>query len=150
MLARRYPDYQKRLFLKSKLKKWSGDFFEEPKFDGKMGHLKNDLIHKKHETISEMVDKTNFYSEYVAKLMFEANHQPMNIPRFITAMWREFYFRMIRKMAWLDGSIGIIMAMYQVYSRFISYAKLWELQNIETSNIPGHSGAPAHRLGGKR
>ncbi len=60
--------------------------------------------------------------------MFNAGHPKMNIPRFVSAMWREFFYRMIRKLAFLDGPKGIIMAIYQVYSRFISYAKLWELQ----------------------
>jgi hypothetical protein len=129
-----YPDYVKRLYKKTKLKGWSGHLHEEPSFEGELGHLKNNLIHDKHETIPEMVEKTNNWSEIEAKLMFKANHPPMNIPRFITAIWREFYFRMIRSMAWRDGSIGIIMAMYQVYSRFISYAKLWELQNVKTIN----------------
>jgi len=123
-----YPDYVKRLFMKNKLQKWEGELHEEPVFDGKMGHLGNPMIHKKKETIPQMVEKTNKWSEIEAKLMFEANHPPMNIPRFCTAMFREFWFRMIRKMAFLDGSIGIIFAMYQVYSRFISYAKLWEMQ----------------------
>jgi len=43
-------------------------------------------------------------------------------------MFREFWLRMIKQMAFLDGSEGIIYAIYQVYSRFISYAKLWEMQ----------------------
>ena len=75
-----------------------------------------------------MVDKTNKCSVIEAKLMFEAGHPPMNIPRFMTAMFREFWLRMIRQTAFLDGSVGIIYALYQVYSRFISYAKLWEMQ----------------------
>lgn len=126
-----YPDYVKRLYLKSKLKRWTGDLHEEPEYVGDIGHLKNSLIHDKHETIPEMVDKTNKWSEIEARLMFDANHPPMNIPRFLSAMYREFQHRMINQMAFRDGSIGVIMAMYQVYSRFISYAKLWELQNTK-------------------
>ena len=60
--------------------------------------------------------------------MFKAHHPPMNILRFGSAMFREFWFRMIKHAAFLDGPVGIIFALYQVYSRFISYAKLWELQ----------------------
>ncbi len=132
-----YPDYVKRLCKKSDLKGWEGDLHENPVVSGKLEHLKHNFIHDKHETIPEMVEKTNNWSEIEAKLMFDAHHPPMNIPRFMSAMWREFYFRMIRKMAFLDGSIGIIMAMYQVYSRFISYAKLWELQNKTIINKSG-------------
>jgi len=123
-----WPDYVKRLFLKRNLESWSGELHEEPHFDGNMGHLKNPLIHLKHDNLEEMVDKTNNWSEIEAKLMFEAGHPPMNILRFMTAMFREAWLRMVKHAAFLDGSVGIIYALYQVYSRFISYAKLWEMQ----------------------
>jgi len=123
-----WPDYVKRLFLKKDFLGWTGELHEEPEFNGELGHLKNPLIHFKENKLEEMVEKTNRWSEVEAKLMFEANHPPMNILRFGSAMWREFWFRMIKKVAFLDGPVGIIFALYQVYSRFVSYAKLWELQ----------------------
>jgi len=123
-----WPDYVKRLFLKSKFKGWKGELHEEPIFDGEMGHLKNPLIHHKDITISEMVEKTNQWSEIEAKLMFEAGHPKVNFFRFFTAGLREFWLRMIKQMAFLDGKEGTIYAIYQVYSRLISYAKLWEKQ----------------------
>lgn len=133
-----WPDYVKRLFKKDKFRGWTGELHEEPNFDvdgevviggkGKIGHLEKPLTHLKHSNLSEMVDKTNEWSEIEAKLMFEANHPPMNLPRFLTAMFREFWLRMIKQKAFLDGTVGIIYAVYQVYSRFISYAKLWEMQ----------------------
>ncbi|OGM31955.1 hypothetical protein A2803_02605 [Candidatus Woesebacteria bacterium RIFCSPHIGHO2_01_FULL_44_21] len=123
-----YPDYQKRLFKKSALKNWKGEVHEEPEFIGELGHLENPMIHYKHETFSEMVKKTNKWSEIEAKLMFDANHPPMNIARFLSAMGREFWQRMVVHKAFLDGKIGLIYGLYQVFSRFVSYAKLWEMQ----------------------
>lgn len=123
-----WPDYVKRLYKKDSLKKWQGALHEEPVVDGPMGHLTAPLKHIKHETIFEMVEKTNKWSVYEAKLMFDAGHPPMNVSRFTSAMFREFWFRMVRKLAFLDGPIGIIFAIYQVFSRFVSYAKLWEMQ----------------------
>jgi len=123
-----WPDYVKRLYRKSALKKWRGDLHEEPEVVGEMGKLKNPLRHEKHEDLHGMLEKTNKWSEIEGDLMYKAGHPKMNVPRFVTAMWREFWYRMVRKMAFLDGKEGIIMALYQVYSRFISYAKLWEMQ----------------------
>jgi glycosyltransferase involved in cell wall biosynthesis len=123
-----YPDYQKRLFKISELIKWTGDVHEEPEFKGKLGYLKNPMIHRKNMTLSQMVEKTNKWSEIEAKLMFEAKHPPMNLIRFGTAMAREFWLRMIVQMAFLDGALGIIYAIYQVFSKFTSYAKLYERQ----------------------
>ena len=90
--------------------------------------MKNPMIHLKNITISEMMDKTNWWSNFEAKAMLKANHPPMNILRFFSVMAREFWLRMLKQAAFLDGAKGIIYALYQVYSRFVSYAKLWEMQ----------------------
>ena len=126
-----WPDYVKRLFRKDKLKKWKGDLHEEPQFEGEMGHLKNPLIHIKEDNLTEMMDKTNKWSEIEAELMYKAGHPKMNVLRFASAIFREFWLRMIRNLGFLDGPEGIIFSLYQVWSKFISYAKLWELQNTK-------------------
>jgi hypothetical protein len=123
-----WPGYVKRLFLKSKFKGWKGELHEEPMFDGIMGHLKQPLIHRKDISISEMVDKTNQWSEIEARLMFEAHHPKMNFFRFFSAGLREFWLRMIVQVGFLDGVEGVIYAIYQVFSRLVSYSKLWEMQ----------------------
>ncbi len=130
-----YPDYVKRLFKKDKFNKWTGDLHEEPEFEGELGRLKNPLIHNKHDNLSDMVAKTNEWSEIEAKLMYQANHPKMNIIRFFSAMTREFWLRMIKQTAFLDGVEGVIYAIYQVFSKSISYAKLWEIQINESRNI---------------
>ncbi|KKQ95777.1 MAG: Glycosyl transferase family 2 [Candidatus Woesebacteria bacterium GW2011_GWB1_43_14] len=131
-----YPDYVKRLFKKKHLKGWKGKLHEEPNIIGEIGHLGSALVHIKHETLSEMVEKTNKWSVIEARLMYDAKHPQMNIPRFVTAMAREFWKRMVRHVAFLDGTIGIIYAMYQVFSRFVSYSKLWEMQvKNESGNL---------------
>ena len=123
-----YPDYQKRLFWKKDFDKWSGDLHEEPKFSGNLCLLKNPIIHHKNMTIGEMLEKTNKWSEIEGQLMFDAKHPKMNIFRFFSAGLREFYLRMIKQSAFLDGTKGVIYAFYQVYSKLISYTKLWEKQ----------------------
>lgn len=123
-----WPDYVVRLFKNDRYVKWSGELHEQPIFDGKLGYLKNPIIHIKHDKLSEMVQKSNDWSEVEAKLMFEAKHPIMNLRRFFTAMFREFYTRIIKQKSFLDGGEGVIYALYQVFSRFLSYAKLWEMQ----------------------
>jgi hypothetical protein len=68
------------------------------------------------------------WSKIEAQKLFEANHPPMNTKRFLSAMAREFYQRMIKYQAFLDGTEGIMEAFYQVFSVFITYARLWEMQ----------------------
>lgn len=123
-----WPDYVVHLLRKKNFIKWVGDLHEEPRFNGQLGYIKSPIIHLKHDNLADMVTKTNKWSEIEAKLMFDANHPPMTIFRFLSAMVREFWLRMFRQLAFLDGPKGIIYALYQVFSRFISYAKLWEMQ----------------------
>ena len=130
-----WPDYVLRLIKKDKLKGYFGELHEQPIIDGKIGKLKNPLYHITHQSLTEMIEKTNNWSEIEAKLMYDANHPSMNIPRFCTALFREFWYRAFVKLGFLDGPIGIIEIMYQIFSRFVSYAKLYEMQLNESSNI---------------
>lgn len=123
-----WPDYVVRLFRKDKFVRWEGRLHEQPVISGRLSYLKKPLIHFKHDTLEEMVVKTNEWSEVEAKLMFESSHPRMNIFRFLSAMLREFNLRMIRQKSFMDGDVGIIYTLYQVFSRFLSYGKLWEMQ----------------------
>lgn len=126
-----WPDYVLRLIKKESLIKWEGELHEQPKIKGEVGKLVNPLIHISHRSISEMVDKTNKWSEIEAKLLFKSNHPKMVWWRFFSVALREFWFRGIKKLGFLDGPIGIIEIIYQMYSRMITYAKLWEMQVIQ-------------------
>lgn len=123
-----WPDYVLRLIKKDKLIGWYGELHEQPKVEGRTFHLKEPLIHQKHDNLSDMVEKTNKWSDVEAKLMFDAHHPKMNFFRFCSAGIREFWLRMVIQTAFLDGVEGTIYGIYQVYSRLISYSKLWELQ----------------------
>lgn len=123
-----YPDYVLRLIRKDKLKGWFGELHEQPLVDGLTGHLREPLLHESHRSLHDMVEKTNKWSEIEAKLLFESNHPKMNFLRFCSAGFREFWYRGVTKLGFLDGMVGVIEIIYQTYSRLITYAKLWELQ----------------------
>ncbi len=123
-----YPDYQKRLFKRSKLKGWSGDLHEEPIFEEYMGHIREPLLHIKHDNLSEMVEKTNKWSVLEAKMLYATGHPKMVWWRFIRIMMTELWIRLIKQGGVLDGVEGIIYGIYQSWSRFITYGKLWEMQ----------------------
>lgn len=123
-----WPDYVKRLFLKDKLSKWKGDLHEEPVFEGDLGHLENYFVHVKHDNLHDMVVKTNIWSLVEAKMLFEANHPRMTWWRFIRVILTEAWYRLIRLGGYKDGVEGFIYSIYQSWSKFITYAKLWEIQ----------------------
>ena len=123
-----WPDYVVRLIQKDALFEWEGDLHEQPKVKGQIGKLKEPLLHTSHRTISEMVAKTNEWSEIEARLLFKAGHPKMTWWRFFSAAFREFWYRGVVKFGFLDGTVGIIEIVYQVFSRLVTYSKLWEKQ----------------------
>lgn len=127
------PDYILRLIKKDALVSWQGELHEQPKIKGEIGKIKEAILHYTHRNLSEMVEKTNSWSKIEAKLLFDAGHPPMAWWRFFSVAGREFWYRGIVKLGFLDGPIGIIEIIYQMFSRMVTYAKLWELQ-IKTKN----------------
>lgn len=130
-----WPDYVLRLMKKDKLIRWEGDLHEQPKIDGEVGKLKEAFVHFSHRgSIEHKMQNTINWSQIEAEKLYQAGHPPMTVLRFISAMWREFYKRMIRYQAWRDGVEGVIEAIYQVFSVFITYARLWEMQLQEIAS----------------
>jgi hypothetical protein len=130
-----WPDYVLRLIRRYCLKGWFGELHEQPLVDGIVGHLKEPLLHDSHRSLHEMVEKTNDWSEIEATLLFESGHPKMNFLRFFSVAIREFWYRFVLKLGFLDGTAGVIEVIYQVYSRLITYAKLWEKQLNASGNL---------------
>lgn len=124
-----YRDQHLRLFRVSALKGWRGQLHETPNIEGQTGELKHPLIHDTHRNLEEMVAKTNEWSEIEARLRFDAGHPPVVPWRILRVMSTAFWDSFIRQGGLRAGVIGLVESIYQAFSIFITYAKLWELQN---------------------
>lgn len=126
-----WPKIEKleRLFKKEKLKGWYGQLHESPRFEGELGELDDFLLHYTHRDLSSMLKKTVEWSTLEARARFTAGHPPMALWRFPRVMLSAFYDSYIRDGGWKVGVVGLIESFYQGFSAFITYAKLWELQN---------------------
>jgi len=129
-----WPDYVKRLFLKKKLKSWEKELHEDPIFEGELGRLRSPFIHLTHRDLSSMVEKTREWSKIEAKLLDEADHPPVTWWRLLRVMLSEFWQRGIKLQGLRDGMVGWIEVIFQMFSRFITYARLWELQSRKGQN----------------
>ncbi len=127
----RYPDYLTRLFKKDKLKGWSGEIHETSRVDGPIGELYKPLYHLTHRDIYTMMAKTINFSDHEAKLRFANNHPPVSWWRLLRIMATEFWQRFIKYQAWRQGTEGWLDGLFQVFSFFIVYVRLWELQRKE-------------------
>ncbi len=123
-----YQDKVERLFLRRSLQGWHGTLHETPLYVGTVGTLTNPLVHRTHRTLEEMVAKTNEWSILEAKLRVDAHHPPVVWWRFIRVMMTGFWRSFITQEGWKAGTVGLIESIYQAFSMFVTYAKLWELQ----------------------
>ncbi len=134
-LGHRWPKTEDmlRLFRRAVLVGWKGELHETAVTNGATGILTGDLVHDTHRTLEEMVTKTNEWSETEAMLRLKAHHPRISWWRLIRVTITGFTNSFFGKDGWKAGTIGWIESIYQGFSLFITYAKLWELQHINTA-----------------
>lgn len=123
-----------RLIKKDSFLGWQGSLHESPIVTGKVGRLSSLLLHYTHRDLTSMVRKTNEWSEIEAQLRYKSGHPHMSWWRFFRMMFLAFWSSYIRDGGWKVGTIGLIESIYQLFSTFITYAKLWEKQNKQQFN----------------
>lgn len=123
-----------RLIHKESLIRWSGNIHEQAHIEGQIGVLHHHLVHDTHRTLHEMTEKTNDWSEIEARLRYDAHHPPIVQWRLLRVMVTGFFASYIREGGWKMGTVGMIESIFQSFSMFTTYAKLWELQQAENIN----------------
>lgn len=121
-----------RLFRKNKLKKWYGELHESPQVEGEIGSLTGFLLHYTHRDLTQMLQKTIIWSKTEAQLRFEAHHPKMTWWRFPRVMLSAFLDSYIQQKGIKAGTVGLIESYYQAFSAFVTYARLWEMQNSKS------------------
>jgi len=118
-----------RLFKKKALKEWIGRIHESPVVNGSIGELDGYLLHFTHNDLSSMLEKTIEWSKIEADLRQESNHPKMTWWRFPRVMFTAFFNSYVKQKGYKAGTGGLIESIYQSFSMFITYARLWEIQN---------------------
>ncbi len=122
------PDYQLRLFRKSKTKLTNRQVHEGFVVDGEKGYLKSELIHYTHTSIASTVEKVNEYSS------LEAEEKSLRIKMngakiFVKPIW-EFFHHFIIRRGFTDGVHGLMVSIIHAMTKTQVYMKIWEMQNI--------------------
>ncbi|HSW87661.1 MAG TPA: glycosyltransferase family 2 protein [Candidatus Saccharimonadales bacterium] len=125
-----WPQIEKleRLFKRENLKKWEGRLHESPIIVGEVGELDGYLLHYTHRDLTSMLQKTIIWSQVEAELRFKNNHPQMTWWRFPRVMLTAFWDSYIRQQGYKAGTAGMVESIYQAFSIFITYARLWEMQ----------------------
>lgn len=124
-----FYDNLERLFKKDVIKGWYGKIHESPVIEGKIGELNNYIDHFTHSDLTSMLSKTIEWSDTEARIRLNSSHPRMSWWRFPRVMMTTFFSYYIKQRGYKVGTAGIVESMFQSYSIFITYAKLWEMQN---------------------
>ncbi len=115
-------------------KGWKGQLHESPVIEGEVGELNGYLLHYTHRTLSQMLKKTIEWSRVEAQLRYNSGHPKMSWWRFPRVMISTFFDYYIVQRGYKIGTAGLIESMYQSFSIFVTYARLWELQNSKKND----------------
>lgn len=119
------PDYQLRLYRRTK-GHWKGNFVHESvTLDGKAGKLQAKLDHYSIQSLSAHHERLNRYTTLAANELSSRGKSVKTVDlliRPIMAGFRSYIWRL----GILDGVAGIIIAYFAAYYVFLKYAKAWE------------------------
>jgi len=130
-----YPDYVKRLFLRSGFKGFEGILHEEPITTGNLGYLKSPLLHYTHRHLKTMLEKSLVWTNMEAEELFKSHHPPVVWWRIIRMMLTKIWQRLIKESMWRDGTVGWISVIFETFDTFMIYAQLWEIQQSKNNTI---------------
>ena len=125
-----WPDHQIRLINKKYFTSWPKRIHSIPQIKGNLGYLSNPLFHYFHGDLNNMVKKTVIFEDIESDLLLKAKRNS-GTGIFFRKYLAELYRRLIKNLGFLDGAFGIIEAIYQAFSKTITYLFLYEKQNKE-------------------
>lgn len=123
-----FPDWVIRLLKKSDFQGWEGKVHEQPKFNGKLGYTKNSFIHLTHRGVDQIVLKSLEWSKIDAKLRLDSKHPKMSGWRFLRIFVTEIFNQGVLRKGFFNGSIAMMDSLLQAFSMYMTYVRLWELQ----------------------
>ncbi len=123
-----WPDWVIRLVKRDSYIGWVGEVHEYMKFKGELGYTKNSFLHLTHRNIDQVVLKSLHWSNIDARLRLNAHHPPMSGWRFLRIFISEIFEQGIIRRGFFNGSVGVIDSLLQAFSLYITYVRLWQLQ----------------------
>jgi len=117
-----YPDRKVRLYDRRKAR-WIGDFVHESvRVEGKIGHLKGNLLHYTCDTLSEHLRTMDRYTTLAAEEMVALGRKVRWQDLVLDPPWT-FLRTYILKAGFLDGWEGLTIAYMSAFYNFLKYSK---------------------------
>ena len=131
-----YPDYNLRLFRKSKGRFQERQVHEKVILEGKVGYLKNPLEHRTYNSIKEFLQRQELYSDLAAQEMLNEGKKYRFYDILFRPSWT-FLQMYILRAGFLDGYYGFLLARLYSYYTFVKYSKLKELMREDAFPFAG-------------
>ncbi len=131
-----YPDCQLRLFNRKRGKWEGGRVHESIKLGEKPGLLKGEIYHYTYRSLSDYLHRLEIYSTLAAYDYQQQGKKAGPIKLFgnpFVAFIRSY----LVKCGFLDGTPGLAVAITAAVSVFFKYAKLYELNRKNATNVKG-------------
>lgn len=131
-----YPDYTLRLYRKGKGRLPAKDVHEQAIVEGKVGYLKNDLLHMRDKEFSIYIHRFNRYTDLLALQMKERGEKITLFSFVNNVIFKPFFWFImvyIRHRGYVDGLSGFIFAFFSSLRFSVSFLKLWKLYKKEIS-----------------
>ncbi|MCX8093717.1 MAG: lipopolysaccharide heptosyltransferase II [Candidatus Goldbacteria bacterium] len=123
-------DYQLRLFKKGK-GIFTGAVHESIKLQGKVGYLKEPILHYSYTDSKSYFEKMNRYTSIQAEKL-----KPLLFFKLLFSPFFKFIKMFFLKLGFLDGLHGFILAIYSSFSEFVKISKMIENKNkINTDTL---------------
>ncbi|HIE59611.1 MAG TPA: glycosyltransferase family 2 protein [Persephonella sp.] len=125
------PDWVLRLVRRSANPRWEGgNIHEYLRIDGKTYKLKGYLYHYTYKNLSEHFNKSLKYAKISAEEMYK-NGKRFKLHKLIINPFWAFFRQYFIKLGFLDGIRGLSVSMSYLFSTFLKYLFLWELEQKE-------------------
>lgn len=117
-----YPDRKVRLFDRRKAK-WVGDFVHEAvRVEGRVGHLKSNLLHFTCDSLSEHVRSMDRYTTLAAQEIASRGENVGLENLLLNPAWT-FFKTYVLKLGFMDGTEGLAIAYMAAFYNFLKYSK---------------------------
>ncbi|MDP2585749.1 MAG: glycosyltransferase family 2 protein [Candidatus Levybacteria bacterium] len=107
---------------------WIGKVHEKWIIDGKVGLLKNSIIHYPHQSAAAFLKEVNDYTELRAQELYAEKREVSWLSIVIYPIGK-FINNFILKKGFLDGEKGLIVAIIMSFHSFLVRGKLWSMWN---------------------
>jgi len=125
-----YPDPTLRLYKRGQGRLPALDVHEQAVVEGRVGHLKHDLLHYRDMSFEKYLQGFNRYSSFIAKQMSD-NHESLNIfaafNYLVIKPILTFMAIYLRHRGYVDGFPGFVFALYSGLIHPVAYIKYWQI-----------------------